>query len=349
MNYLDSNNRAPKPKIRLDRNKFLEVSSHLMPHLLHQWAAASKVFGQSFDQNQKSRPGVRRGYVLPEPALFVNHAEDTVGQGYMAMYLKLRQLLMYRVGSMGMAAMLSGPEWRKVLGLEVHTSKAGSRASETRKKLIAEMQQSLSGSSLVCFLSVSCLLLLIFLQESLDLSKLKAVTPTWNGQEFPGRITDHVFQEVLTEIFTVSFKQEFLFLDHHLYELQEEGFDMEVDIENGEVAGFSDLDASSREERLVKVTTSILGFMDGEELGLASSDLRVRQQTLYGMHRVMLGWTRMPRMALRSVDIIEEIAPGSQSATYDKVQEAEYHLAYFYVSTFADFFKRAPVLPCVVR
>lgn len=52
-------------------------------------------------------------------------------------------------------------------------------------------------------------------------------------------------------------------------------------------------------------------------------------------------------MVLRSVDIIEELAPGLQSVTYDKVQEAEYHLAYFYVSTFADFFKCAPVLPCV--
>lgn len=54
-------------------------------------------------------------------------------------------------------------------------------------------------------------------------------------------------------------------------------------------------------------------------------------------------------MALRSVGIIEELAPGSQTATYDKVQEAEYHLAYFYVSTFADFFKCTPVLPCVVN
>lgn len=64
---------------------------------------------------------------------------------------------------------------------------------------------------------------------------------------------------------------------------------MEVDLEHGEVATFNDLDASLREERHVKVTTSILGFMDGEELGLASSDLSVRQQTLYGMYRVMLG------------------------------------------------------------
>lgn len=107
-----------------------------MPCLLHQWAAASKAFGQSFDQNQKACPGVPRGYVPPEPALFVNHAEDTVGQGYMATYLKLCQRLMYRVGSMGRAAMLSAPEWRKVLGLEVHTSRAGLRMSEARRKLL---------------------------------------------------------------------------------------------------------------------------------------------------------------------------------------------------------------------
>lgn len=128
----------------------MEVSSPLVPRTLAPWATASKKIGQHFDQNQKSRQNIRRGYFLPEPALFVNHAEDTVGQGYMAVYLKMRPLLIYRISSMGSAAMLSPPEWRKVLGLELHSSKAGSRTAEARSKLIMEMQQSLSGSSLVC-------------------------------------------------------------------------------------------------------------------------------------------------------------------------------------------------------
>lgn len=146
---------------------------------------------------------------------------------------------------------------------------------------------------------------------------MKAVIPTWKGQVFPGRIPDAVFTEVLADIFAMSFKQEFLFLDQYLYPLREEGFDMQLDSEAGEVTSFDDLDASSREERIVKVTTSIPGFMEGEVLGLASSDFAVRQHTLYAIYRVTCGWKRMPRMALLSVEILEQLRPDSQTPTYD--------------------------------
>lgn len=122
---------------------------------------------------------------------------------------------------------------------------------------------------------------------------------------------------------------------------------MDVDHDPGEVTEFNELDASSHEERVVKVTTSIPGFMEGEQLGLCSSDLTTRRRTIYAMYRVMCGWTRMPLISMRSAEMLEKLAPGSLSATYDTVEEAEFHLAYYYVDTFADFVKRAPVLPCV--
>lgn len=149
VHFLDAKKNERPPKENRDRNKFFEVSSPIMPRCLHQWATASRKIGQHFDQNQRARPGVPQGYCLPEPALFVNHADETVGQAYLTTYLKLRPLLIYRVTNMGINATLSGPEWRKVLGLEVHSSKAGSRTAEVRNKLVTEMQQSLSGSSLV--------------------------------------------------------------------------------------------------------------------------------------------------------------------------------------------------------
>lgn len=159
---------------------------------------------------------------------------------------------------------------------------------------------------------------------------------SWNGQQFPDQIPDNVACEVFSEIFRVSFTEELLMADRYLYELRED------DREDGELG--SDLDASSREERNLKVMSAIPGMLDGGDLGFGSADLALRQRSLYGLYRVMSGWTRVAAMAFSSIRVAERLG-GPATLSLGKIEDAELHVAYHYIISFAGFFKRAPVLP----
>ena len=97
----------------------------------------------------------------------------------------------------------------------------------------------------------------------------------------PGRIPDNVAHDVFYEIFRVSFTQELLMADRYLYEVKPD------EHEDEELA--NELDASSREERNLKVMGAIPGMLDGGDLGFGSSNDSLCQRSLYGLHCVMKG------------------------------------------------------------
>ncbi|KAE9385828.1 hypothetical protein BT96DRAFT_949558 [Gymnopus androsaceus JB14] len=178
----------PKSNKVEPRNKFKDPVSPLLPHAICAWAEASTLVGRDFNHAQPARPGVLRGYVLPEPALFVTQKDDTM-QEYLRMYLKLWEL-------------------RKVN--EDQTS-----------------------------------------SFNIDLSNIRSVVATWNGQKMPGRIPDNVAHDVFYEIFRVSFTQELLMADQYLYEVKPD------EHEHEELA--NELDASLCEECNLKVMGAIPG------------------------------------------------------------------------------------------
>lgn len=171
--------------------------------------------------------------------------------------------------------------------------------------------------------------------QSVDLSKLQDIEIKWKGKVYQDIIPDEICQDVLYDIFFISFVTEFLLADRYLYVLKRKPVE-DGDTEEGEV--IDELDATTREERNIKVMNALPGLND-EVLGFGSSNLMLRQQTLYGFYRVMLGWSRMPTphedVCYAAEDVV---AP-------DILDYAEYVLAYHYIATFADFFKRAPVCP----
>lgn len=174
------------------------------------------------------------------------------------------------------------------------------------------------------------------LEQNIDLSTIGSVVAAWNGQQYPARIPEAVAQDVFYEIFWVSFTQELLMADRYLYEIKPD------DQEDGELA--DDLDACSREERNLKIMGVIPSMLDGTDLGFGSSDDSFWQRSLYGFHRVMRGWTRSRAMPPSSFRIAEALE-GPTVLPLDEIENAEYHIAFHYIRTFADFFKRAPVLP----
>jgi hypothetical protein len=126
------------------RNKFNKVVSPIMPPAISYWLDASIKVGETFDQNQPSRKGVPRGYVLPEPALFAVNQNITSRNTYLLTYLKLRDLLIYRMQNLSMGdALKDQKEWRKIIGLELHGSVA------SHEKVLEDMKKALNDSSLV--------------------------------------------------------------------------------------------------------------------------------------------------------------------------------------------------------
>ncbi|KAJ3898183.1 hypothetical protein F5879DRAFT_995056 [Lentinula edodes] len=314
----------PSSNHRKDRNKFMEVTSPLLPNSIPDWVVASEHVGKGFNQNQKARSGVPRGYFLPEPALFANHSSDMSRQAYFSTYLKVREIILYRLRTLGASTCLkSSGEWRKLLGLELHGLKIDTKCASTRQKLVNELQQGLEMSNSL----------------TLDLSDLQNVVPRWQNKEVAGRIPDDICRQVLHEIYTISFKAELLLADQYLYELQSEGFD-------GDGKGYDELDASSREDRKIKVMSFMPGFTTGV-IGFGSGDQGERQRSIYALYKLMCSWTRVPSPASDTHNYLVKLEP-KKYPSRSILDHAERLVAYHYIISFADFFKRAPVLPHVL-
>lgn len=86
---------------------------------------------RDFDHQRHPAKDIPSGYVLPEPAVFANHQDDEARQMYMKTYLKLREVTMYQIANTGVFRSLRRPaEWRALLGLELHGSRAALEAGE---------------------------------------------------------------------------------------------------------------------------------------------------------------------------------------------------------------------------
>lgn len=138
------------------RNKFIPLDSPLMPIELESWTTASRMIGQTFDNNQPERPGVSRNYVLPEPYLFAGHPDPGARQAMVKTYLKVREVLLYDVLTRGAHNCLKSPaDWRRMMGLELHGQKSDkeTRESRLRKKLRVDLQNVAANAPELCMVS----------------------------------------------------------------------------------------------------------------------------------------------------------------------------------------------------
>lgn len=172
--------------------------------------------------------------------------------------------------------------------------------------------------------------------QDFDPSNLSAILPTWKGQTYERLIPDDICREVLEEIFRVSFKYELLLLDRYLYDVRPR----DLIPEDGEV--LTDLDASTREERSIKVIGAVM--LDTDILGFAAADLDTRREAYLGLYNVMNGWN-VYRTAGMSGGTHKEAQKLSGTLTLEELKPIEYRLTYHYIHAYAKFFKRPPTLP----
>lgn len=141
-----------------------------------------------------------------------------------------------------------------------------------------------------------------------------------------------------------SFKWELLLANHVFYALKPVGFD-DMETEQGELGGYdTNLDASNRKDRDVKLHVWIPGLLGGSETGFESVDLATCQQSAYALFRVLLGWTRIPIFGLETETKLHRLTPGNDVSEFE-VQEGCFRVCRHYVVSYAEYFERAPIVP----
>ncbi|KAJ3766647.1 hypothetical protein FB446DRAFT_849579 [Lentinula raphanica] len=328
-----SKQKNPRQIGQQGRNKFLEVDSPLIPPSLPSWTTASKTIGATFNPNQHARDGVPRGYILPEPAMIVNLSADQTHQAYLLMYLKLRDFLLYHIHKLGVVdALLSADEWRKVLGLERVPVTDGTHSAMERNKVLEVLRAASDGVSGL----------------SIDFSHLDAIVPQWKNQPITGPISNAIARDILDEIFAFSFKYELLLIDQFIYNYPqsssdslEGSMDASPDVEPGEVV--DDLSAPTRSRRFQKLMSPVPGLQQGR-MGFGSANSDVRQEAVYSLYRIMTGWGFSYTFPSTKCHILDALSPG-HSPNVTELDKAEYAVAHHYIASFADFSKRAPIIP----
>ncbi|KAJ3833209.1 hypothetical protein F5878DRAFT_665846 [Lentinula raphanica] len=304
------------------RNKFAPVTSMIMPPTISVWVKASQEVGANFRDSQPARSGVPRGYVLPDPSM-LGGMNAKLYQPFLKMYLKLRPLLHYRLHKVGViSASLSNAEWRKILGLGMLKSTDGTQASKDCANLVQALQETLNGSGL-----------------DVDFTNLEAIVPEWKGNQIHADLPPQACTEILDEIIHLSFKSELLLADRFLYKLDPIPFN-EESVEEGQIQ--DDLAASNMMDRSIKVA-AIPGIITGH-MGFGSPSLAARQEGIYNLYRIMRGWGFSYEIPASTRMFLERLAPGQVSVP-NELDRAEYLIALHYISTYADYFKRAPVIP----
>lgn len=154
---------------------------------------------------------------------------------------------------------------------------------------------------------------------------------------------DYMTHEILDEIGTLSFKYELMLANKFLYDLVLR-IDIDEELEEGQVLGVSELAALSPSQCLMKLA-KINGFMSGR-MGFGSPNLEICQESVYDLYMIMCGWGFSYTVPSRMKANLEHLAPG-KAPSLEEVNLAEYNVAYHYIASFLDYFKRAPILPTV--
>ncbi|KAG7087206.1 hypothetical protein E1B28_013187 [Marasmius oreades] len=82
-------------QLQIERNKFVDIESPLMPRAIKPWAAASQSAGVGFDPNTPPLNGRDNRYALPDPNIITGTANAVTREAFLRTWLKLRPVLLY--------------------------------------------------------------------------------------------------------------------------------------------------------------------------------------------------------------------------------------------------------------
>ncbi|KAK1234307.1 hypothetical protein PQX77_002490 [Marasmius sp. AFHP31] len=319
----------------VERNKFVDVVSSVMPVTLPTWGAASSQVGQHFDPNTPAIRGAHPGYALPDPNFVAGTANEVVRAQYVTTLLKLRPLLHYRLRSPTFSP-LKPQQWRSIVGMEAHSTQTGTRVDARRIAMASMLKECLiSGQMEVSsILQMSRSRAQRHSQGTFDIDRLDRAPVQWAGQDYDqaGMPPVQVAQQLLWELFEINFRYELVALDRHCHTT-----------------------TASKGEREMEVLCTIRHFegamipagVESSKQGFASEDLYERRDALLGLFTVMQGWSggrfALTRTLLEGGGGVKKWE--RQDIRQQELERFEQALVLHYVSTFATVFGRAPLLP----
>jgi hypothetical protein len=168
------------------RNNFFEMSSPLLPPAIGVWSDALAAVDTNPENiiNQASSP-TDRGYVFPDPGLFIGCASEEKTTQYLHQWLRLRTAFIYRLSTPSSSAQpLGGQVWRDLLNFSDAKQPSGSKSTKSSRR--TETLKELLGDCLH--------------QTGVELAPSATVTPTfWRESELtPGVPIQHrIVQEIL--------------------------------------------------------------------------------------------------------------------------------------------------------
>ncbi|KAL0573814.1 hypothetical protein V5O48_008141 [Marasmius crinis-equi] len=251
-----------EPAAPTERSKFLSVDSPLLPPPLPAWKTASDNVERSFDPKTQPLAGIDHGYALPDPNAIVGTANKAAKARYITTVLKLRTLLHYRLRSPAFRP-LKPREWRSIVGMEAHPTKAHTLVGNIRTNMADELKSCLVSGKM---------------EATFNLENLNEVPVEWYGQRFDQHQMPpvSVVQEVLWELFEINFRYELIALDRLCYT---------TGASNGE-----------REDEVLNLFGHFHSSLIPEHLawgreGFAHENINERRVALWGLYLVMEGWS----------------------------------------------------------
>lgn len=147
-------------------------------------------------------------------------------------------------------------------------------------------------------------------------------------------------------MFEINFRSELLHLDKVGYELCPTTYN-DIDENNDHFTPLDASDWTSRRENVLShvFDGSLIPSSPSESRQRFASGLREeRREALWHLFEVMKTWTCLPSMPELVHQAGFALAQGTMSSD-DAIDRAEYIVVSHYISTFADYFQRSPVMP----
>lgn len=288
------------------RNKYVDVESPRVPPSIPSWRVALAAL--SFDQDHQ-REGVNAGYALPDPGLFVSPANDETKAQYLAMWLKIRDIMIHRL--LSSFEPLPNKLWRSILAIEKTTPRTDSREGQLRAQAMCLLQDAAKAS----------------MGDNFSMALLTSNTPSWRGtgvERTQDLVNPQLSREILWELYEINFRFEFASLDAVLHKSGIPLQEREIIID-GNCWPYA----------------SRIPDLDTSKAGLNDRDVFKRKDFLQGLHLVMSDWSDPRPPCLRNrFPFIENTKQG-----VEYLEKIEAELAEFYVKSFYRIFGRAAIVP----
>lgn len=274
MIYRLDHNTKQKPNIE-------EPVSELMPRAPAYWLKAVQHIVT--DPNRKRcapSSDAQRGYILPQPSLFLGTATSTKRNTYISNWLQYRSMFLYRLTTASGQSFLKGQLWRDILNTSPNTSSPQNSSASTTSSASTKAQKRRELINSILPKSVTD-------ADNLQIRDYETspVLTSWRGQAltFGQDFEAQTVREILWEISELNFRFDLLSLDRHLYR-----FELDEQTKMHRYA--------SAEDRILlclpRGASSSLLVADIADAGsgLASTDWAVRRQAMVALQIVMRSW-----------------------------------------------------------